>query len=425
MPRIKKPFTAYRRSDTKTFQITLNPSCGLPWRICLEWRRKSFQDLPDALLQYQNPKTRVAAETAAFALVEYLKKKNEEGTAQRVRTEDITVGAWIEKFTLMETSPRTSINASKNRPYSPDTVDTYRGYYNTHIKGDPFTQLKMAEMEEEDVTEFITRISVKKLADKRSMGGTRTFAGVIGFVRMTFKEYQRKNRRWVNPFQFIDPPTLNMKRRDALPEDEMLKLFCPGVLNTTLELAVCAVMFLSGLRRSEIFALRPECLDWHTPKITVKHAWQNFDKKKKVLGPPKGKKEREAPFDPVLQEAIKKLWAENGGHDFVFCRKDGSLPGPSWIYAHFPKWLKRAGIELDGRKIVPHSSRHSLASLLEERGVPIRYIQELLGHSDLETTKGYLHSTQATIRKIGEKITEATNAAKKSEQNIIDLQRTS
>jgi integrase len=127
----------------------------------------------------------------------------------------------------------------------------------------------------------------------------------------------------------------------------------------------------------------------------------------KVLGPPKGKRERDAPFDPVLQEAIKKLWAENGKHDFVFCRKDGSIPGSSWIYVNFPKWLKRAGIDVAGRNIVPHSSRHSLASLLEERGVSLRYIQELLGHSDLETTKGYLHSTEATIRNIGQKISKA------------------
>jgi IS30 family transposase len=55
----------------------------------------------------------------------------------------------------METSPRTGINASRNRPYSPDTVETYRGYYNTHIKGDPFTLLKMAEVEEEDTVDKI------------------------------------------------------------------------------------------------------------------------------------------------------------------------------------------------------------------------------------------------------------------------------
>jgi len=79
---------------------------------------------------------------------------------------------------------------------------------------------------------------------------------------------------------------------------------------------------------------------------------------------------REAPFDPILQQAIKKLWEENGRHEFVFCWKNGKTPGSSWINRNFPLWLKRAGIETDGREIVPHCSRHSLASLLEERGVP-------------------------------------------------------
>jgi integrase len=123
----------------------------------------------------------------------------------------------------------------------------------------------MAEVEEEAM-EYITRLSIKKQAAKkdkvgRPMGGTRTFAGVIIFIRMAFREYQKKNRKWFNPFQYVNPPLVNSKTRDALPEDEMLRLFEPGVVTTTMELAVCAAMFLSGLRRSEIFALRPECLD--------------------------------------------------------------------------------------------------------------------------------------------------------------------
>ena len=317
------------------------------------------------------------------------------------------MGAWIEKFTAIETSPRTGINASKNRPYSVDTVDDYLSYYKCHIKNDPFTKLKMAETEEEDAFEFISRLSLKKQKNGSPMSGTRTFAGVVIFIRMAFKEYQRKNRNWHNPFLYIEPPVYKTKTRDALPEDEVLKFFEPGVLKRTMELAVCAAMFLSGLRRSEIFALKPEDLDWHTPKMTVRRAWQNFDNKnKKVLGPPKGKRERIAPFDPVLQEAIKRLWDENGKHEFVMSWKNGKIPGPSWIDFNFKRWLKRAGIELGGRRIVPHSSRHSLASLLEERGVSLRYIQELLGHSDLQTTKIYLHSTEKTIRDIGRKISE-------------------
>jgi integrase/recombinase XerD len=425
MAKLPKPFVVVKRTDAKTFRLTINFTSGLPERVCAEWRRGSFQDLPDELAQYRVPRTKSAAEAGAVAMVAYLKKKQDEGTTRWVHVEDITVGAWIEKFTAIETSPRTGINASRNRPYSPDTVETYQGYYNAHIKGDPFSLLKMAEVEEEDATEYITRLSVKKLAAKkdkadRSMGGTRTFAGVIIFIRMAFREYQKKNRKWFNPFQYINPPLVNSKTRDALPEDEMLKLFEPGVLTTTMELAVCAAMFLSGLRRSEIFALKPECLDWHTPKITVKNAWQKFSRKSRVLGPPKGKKERNAPFDPILQEAIKKLWEENGKHEFVFSYKNGTTPGPSWVRGRFIKWLERAGIELGGRKIVPHSARHSLASLLEEKGVSLRYIQELLGHSDLKTTKIYLHSTEKTIRDIGQNITE-DREKKETEQKVVQF----
>jgi hypothetical protein len=61
----------------------------------------------------------------------------------------------------------------------------------------------------------------------------------------------------------------------------------------------------------------------------VRRAWQQFDRADRVLGSPKGKGERKALFDPVPQEAVKKLWEENGKHEFVFCRKDGSLPGSS------------------------------------------------------------------------------------------------
>jgi integrase/recombinase XerD len=424
MARIAEPIIIHKRGNS--FQFTLNSTCGLPQRVCAEWQRRSFRTLPEELSNYRNPNSKPEAKAHAQVLIAFLRKRLEAGlSAKRPVAEDITVGAWIEKFTSIETSPRTGVNASRNRPYSPDTVETYRGYYNTHIKGDPLTLLKMAEVEEEDATEYITRLSVKKQSAKkgkvgRPMGGTRTFAGVIGFIRMTFQAYQKKNRRWFNPFQNIDPPIINSKDRDALPEDEMLRLFGPGVLKNTLELGVCAAMFLSGLRRSEIFALKPEDLDWHTPKIMVCRAWQNFDRVDKVLGPPKGKKERKAPLDPVLQEAIKKLWEENGKHEFVFCRKDGSLPGSSWIYVNFPKWLKRAGIELGGRKIVPHSARHSLASLLEEKGVSLRYIQELLGHSDLKTTKIYLHSTEKTIREIGQKITEAREK-KEMEQKVVEF----
>jgi integrase len=121
---------------------------------------------------------------------------------------------------------------------------------------------------------------------------------------------------------------------------------------------------------------------------------------------PKWHKYRKIPFPLLLQEAIKELWAANGKHEFVFCRKDGKLPGANYIRRHLSHWLKDAGISLEGRKIVPHSARHSIASALEARGVPQRYIGDMPGHSNLKTTRGYLHTVSGAINDMGTKIDE-------------------
>ncbi|GHU69811.1 hypothetical protein FACS189450_03290 [Spirochaetia bacterium] len=424
MPRIQRPFVVCKRKDTKKFILTLNSVSGLPARVCSEWHRVSFSNLPQELCPYREPASKAAAETGAMALIQYLKA----GEGSRVESDSATVGDWVKLFISIETSPRAARLVGKNRPYSPASVDGYASYYRAHIEGDPFLKLKMAEVEQADILQFLNRLAAHKINEQkrtskragrikeyasvpekppRILSGTRTFEAIYKFIRMTFKEYQKHHPRWVDPFLSIDPPRpLKKGRRDALEADEVLRLFAPGVLLNPMERAVCAAMFWAGLRRSEIWALKPEDLDWKTPKITIRHAWKNYNKKGRVLEDPKHHHERDVAFPDALRQAIRELWEYNGQHEFVFCRKDGTLPGVDYIIRHFPRWLKRAGIDPSGRKIVPHSSRHSLASLLEAEGVQLRYIQDMLGHSDLETTLGYLHSPQGTINRIARKIGE-------------------
>jgi integrase len=190
---------------------------------------------------------------------------------------------------------------------------------------------------------------------------------------------------------------------------EISKLFYPGVITDPLERAVAVAMFWAGLRRSEIWGLKVEDLDWQTPKLNICHAWKRIiSKKHRELGDPKWHKIREAPFPEDLQKAIKELWAANGVHDFVFCRKDGTQPGPDWIRDHLPKWMARAKVDPAGRRLVPHSARHSLASILEAKGVPLRYIQDMLGHARMETTLVYLHTPEGKINEITKKIGEVS-----------------
>jgi len=421
MGRIANPFNILERPDGK-FQFTLNHTCGLPQRVCAEWRRRGFNALPDELANYRNPNSMPQAKASVQVLIAFLKKKQEtEGSARRAQTEDITVGDWLEKFTAIETSPRAGINAAENKPYSASTLKGYKKDFNLHIKNDPICKLKMVEVEEEDAFEFITRISVKKQKCGKPMGGTRTFVKIMKFVRMAFKAFgqKRTNYRWINPFQYTKAPKYKSPKRAYLTEQEMLMFFNPGVLRDTMEFCVCSALYLAGLRRGEVFALKPEDLDWATPKINLCRAWQCFDSADRVLGPLKEKRPREAPFDPILQEAVKKLWKENGQHEFVFSKKNGETPKHVWLKKHFRLWIERAGINLNGRNITPHSSRHSLASLLENRGVSLRYIQEMLGHSKLETTKIYLHTPDNVIREMGAKLIEARKEQEKKE--ILDF----
>ena len=66
----------------------------------------------------------------------------------------------------------------------------------------------------------------------------------------------------------------------------------------------------------------------------------------------------------------------------------GTLLSPNYLSAAFPKLLEKNGL----RHIRFHDLRHSCASLLLVNGVPMKQIQEWLGHSDFSTTANiYAH----------------------------------
>jgi hypothetical protein len=130
--RTPKPFSTPRRNDSKTFQITLNRTCGLPGYVCAEWRRRSFQDLPEELSQYRTPRTKSAAEAGAVALIAWLKKKQSGETVQGTEAGGITVGEFARDM-FTEGAPHLARWAAKGYILKPQTVAQHRRHLTGYI----------------------------------------------------------------------------------------------------------------------------------------------------------------------------------------------------------------------------------------------------------------------------------------------------
>ena len=80
--------------------------------------------------------------------------------------------------------------------------------------------------------------------------------------------------------------------------------------------------------------------------------------------------------------------------NYVFLNLKGKKISRQYFFIEIRKYAKMAGIE---KEIHPHSLRHSFATHLLENGADLRVVQELLGHTNIETTQIYTHLTNEKI----------------------------
>jgi len=143
----------------------------------------------------------------------------------------------------------------------------------------------------------------------------------------------------------------------------------------------------TGMRMGELIALRWRDVDLVAGKITVR---QNAVKSR--IGTPKSGKAREIALSNETISALKSYRHLRG--PLVFCTMDGVML--KYTELRHPLWraCRKAGL----RPVQWHAMRHTFASHLVMRGVPLKAVQELLGHSTIQMTMRYAHLAPEVTR---------------------------
>lgn len=164
-------------------------------------------------------------------------------------------------------------------------------------------------------------------------------------------------------------------------EIERILASCDGKRDIDIrDRAIMECAYGCGLRASEVCGLELSSLDWGNEAIRVRG---------------KGNKERLVPFLGSVRRSVERYLKESRPHldkgrcEKLFLSRSGKPLSREDLWRIVRRRGKMAGIS--SSRLHPHVLRHSFATHLLRRGLDLRTLQELLGHSTIATTERYTH----------------------------------
>jgi len=253
------------------------------------------------------------------------------------------------------------------RGFSPETVKAYTRH-NKEFLG--FIKKEPEFVLEEDLKAYLGHlISDKKL-----------FSSTIALVRSSLLFFY--NQVLGKGFSGIKTPKIQRNPPEVLSKQEVKALI--GACVTDKSRLLVELLYSSGMRVSECLNLRVEDVDFNENICVVKQG--------------KGKKDRITVLSQRVTQSLQDFLKKQGfSYGLIFRNKHGRALSVRNAQKIVSRAAKRAGIR---KRVTPHKLRHSFATHLLDSGVSIRIIQELLGHSNLQTTQIYTRVSRDHIKSI-------------------------
>lgn len=282
----------------------------------------------------------------------------------------------------------------------PTTWDGYGKWIKNHIKPELGGTL-LRELEPTQIQRFYNRkLTEKPLNGRGDTLSAKSIKQMHIVISQCLEQAVFEGKIFRNPAKATKPPKWEEKEAVFLTEKQ-IKDFMKNIADDRWFSSFFTVMG-SGLRLGELCALKWSNVDLENGVIHVKESVVRIKsnskegpKTKLIIQTPKTKSSIRV--IPVPAEVVTELkrWEKRRKEEmlrigrpskeldgFVFARIDGKMIDPGSLSRHFLELMRDNGL----KGIHFHTMRHSYASLLLKAGEHPKVVQELLGHSSIQTT---------------------------------------
>jgi integrase/recombinase XerD len=240
-------------------------------------------------------------------------------------------------------------------------------------------------IQENDIQDFLN----SKRSDQSEASITRLVASIRGFHKFMLQEEISDN----NPAQYLSVGSKAFRLPKTISSDEMNKIIdsiSGQDPNVTRDKLIFEFLYGTGARISELVNTDLDDIDIDSNVVKIRFG--------------KGSKQRIVPLGKSLKTAINNyltrtrnslINTKKPNNALILNPKGGRLTRQSiW------EVVNRVSIQNKVEDLTPHSLRHAFATHLLEGGADVRVVQELLGHSSVNTTQIYTHITVERLREV-------------------------
>jgi integrase/recombinase XerD len=231
------------------------------------------------------------------------------------------------------------------------------------------------------------------IASLRAAGlGARSIARHAVSVRRLFAFLESEAHIQSNSMPEVLLPAAPRRLPHTLSGEDIATLLAQPDPSTPLgarDQAMLELLYATGLRVSELVTLEMRNVSFQGDYLTVK------GKGSKVRPVPFGRWARER-LDSYIKQARPRL-LKGKASPFVFTNRSGKRMTRQGFWKLIRHYALAAGI---GKRVTPHTLRHSFATHLLEGGADLRAVQAMLGHADISTTQIYTHVDGARLKKV-------------------------